>query len=508
MPCLVFLPSTIVQCPSKSPLYLYANPICSRNYYKLNYNRTHQANLLAHKNNIVQPKDNNCGLPINEDCPKNLDYDKTASIIQVKNLVERVQVLPSKERSKTIKIWKQNGEFETVSEFNDLLMALLFVDDSNLALKMFDEMSFHGVEADSWTLSIVIRCHCKNKEFDEAERVLGYMLENGFEPEFSTISMLLKSLSKSGRLQRALGVLEVVGRVGFKPMVKTYNCLLKGLCYVGRVEEAFEMLMKMKEEDLKPDIYSYTAVMDGFCKVGRSDEAMELLNEAFEMGLTPDVVTFNTLFNGYCIEGRPLMGIGILKKMKERNCSPDYICYSTFLHGLLKWGHIKTALRIYEEMVGIGLKVEDKMMNVLVRGLCRISCKGKGFLENAHQVFEKMKHEDSVIDPSTYDVMIGALCMGKKIDDASVYLQKMIRMGYSPRMVTFNGVIRALCLEEKVIEALSILVLLNEEGRVPSRTCYNLLIDELNQHGSLLGASSIYGAALKRGVIPTMMPLQ
>lgn len=505
MNSLVSVPST--KCPSIFPLH--GTFVCFKNSCRIHYNNAHHAKFLVCASNALKlSHSTDYGLPIEENRSENLVSDKAASRFRVEKLVGRIRVLPSKGRSETINNWRQNGEFETVAEFNDLLMALLFVDDSELALKLFDEMPSQGFKADSWTLSVVIRCHCKNKDFVAAERVLGYMLDNGLHLKFSTITVLIKSLSRSGRLQRALRVLEVAGGIGFKPMVKTYNCLLKGLCYVGRVEEAYEMLMKMKKEDSKPDMYSYTAVMDGFCKVGRSDEAVELLDEALEMGLTPDAVAFNTLFNGYCIEGRPLMGIGLLKKMKERNCSPDYICYSTLLHGLLKWGHPRTALQIYEEMVGIGLKVKDKMTNSLVRGLCRISCKGKDFLEKALQVFKKMKYEDSVIEPSTYDVMIGTLCMGKKTNEASVNLQKMIRKGYAPRMITFNGVIQALCSEGKVIEALSVLVVLNEGGRVPSRPCYNLLIDELNQHGSLLGASNVYGAALKRGVLPSKTPLQ
>ncbi|KAE8650970.1 hypothetical protein Csa_000996 [Cucumis sativus] len=67
--------------------------------------------------------------------------------------------------------------------------------------------------------------------------------------------------------------------------------------------------------------------MDGLCRVGRSDEAMELLNEAEENGLKPSVVTFNTLFNGF-----------------------------TF-----------------------------------IRALCRTSLKEKDVLEDAHQLFKKMK---------------------------------------------------------------------------------------------------------------------
>uniref|UniRef100_A0A803QDU7 FAD-binding PCMH-type domain-containing protein n=1 Tax=Cannabis sativa TaxID=3483 RepID=A0A803QDU7_CANSA len=438
-------------------------------------------------------------------------YEKPTTQLSLKPLVDEIKGLPFKEKHQIITVQKLNGDLGTIFEFNELLLALVVAEEPYLALKLFDEMSSYGLEPDSWTFSVIIRCYCENNDFDEAESVLRYMLDNGFVPNFSAVNILMNSLCKKGKLQRAFGVLDLMGGIGFKPTVQIYNCLLKGLCYVGRVEEAFDMLMRMKKDSIVGvDMYSYTAVMGGFCKVGRSDEAMELLNEALEMSLSPNVVTFNTLFNGFCVEGRPLEGIKILKMMKERDCQPDYISYSTLLHGLLKWRKTKTALRICNEMLEIGLNVDKKMMNSLLRGLCRRFCRGRkeDLFRDAYQFFEKMKNDGNVFESSTYDLVIQTLCIGKKIDEASVSLQTMIRMGFSPQIIILNGVIQALCVEGKANEALFVLVLLNEGGIVPSRGSYNLLIDGLNKHGNFFGACNVYGAAVKRGLIPSKKPQQ
>ncbi|KAM0994554.1 hypothetical protein EV2_010379 [Malus domestica] len=248
--------------------------------------------------------------------------------------------------------------------------------------------------------------------------------------------------------------------------------------------------------------------MDGFCKVGRSDEVMELLDEAMEIGLIPDVVSFNALFHGYCKEGRPMEGLNVSKKMKEMNCIPDCITYSSLLHGLLKWRKIRNAIRVYEEMVENGFEVEERLMNNLVRGLCRRSWKEKNILEDAHQLFKRMRSGHSGIDASTYGLMIQSLCMGKKVDEALVSLQGMVRTGYSPWIVTFNNVIQGLCVEGKVFDALLVLSIMYEGGRATSRVSHNPVIHELNRRGTFLGACSVYGAALKRGVIPNKIPKQ
>ena len=155
-----------------------------------------------------------------------------------------------------------------------------------------------------------------------------------------------------------------------------------------------------------------------------------------------------------------------------------------------------------------GFEVEERLMNNLVRGLCRRSWEEKDLLEDAHQVFERMRSRHSGIDASTYGFMIQSLCMGKKMDEALVSLQGMVRTGFSPWIVTFNNVIQGLCVEGKVFDALLVLSIMDEGGRATSRVSHNLVIHELNRRGTFLGACSVYGSALKRCVIPNKIPQQ
>ncbi|XP_004305082.1 PREDICTED: pentatricopeptide repeat-containing protein At5g41170, mitochondrial-like [Fragaria vesca subsp. vesca] len=485
--------------------------------YRSRYIRTQQGRLLTSKalscsatelavdKRLTSSKD--IGFYSHSEEPK-LGFDEITSRLHVQSLVERIRALPTRETSQILSIFEQDGCFKTISEFNDMLLALAVAKMPDVALSLYSQISSYCLVPDSSTFSVVITCYCEKNDLDEAKRVLVHMIENGFNPSVATITFVIDSLCKKGRLQRALEVFEVMGRVGSKPSVQMYNCLLKGLCYVGRVEDAYDMLMKIKKGVIQPDIYTYTAVMDGFCKVGRTDEAMELLNDAVELGLILDVVAFNTLFDGYCREGRAMEGLNVLKQMKERNCIPDYITYSTLIHGLLKWGKTRNALRIYKEMVEVGFEVDERLTNDLVRGLCRRSTKEKDLLEDACELFEKLQNGVSDIDASTYGLMIQSLCMGKKIDDAMINLKQMLTVGYSPRMITFNNVIQSLCAEEKMIDALLVLGTAYKFDRVASRVSYNLLIQKLNQHGSMLEACTVYGAALKRGLIPNKKPQQ
>ncbi|KAF7825415.1 pentatricopeptide repeat-containing protein [Senna tora] len=476
-----FLPSQVFQSPLqsaslKSPLLIKCN---TRSNYEADSTSIRAGNHFSlYTSNPSQTTLNLDDATLRTKQPSQLPFKWDLKHLRLKTLANRIRALSPNNRIKILQILQKDGQLQTTSDFNFLLMALLIAKEHDICFAVHNDLlPSYRVEPDCWTCSIMIRCCCERNHLDEAERVLNTMLENGFRPDVETSTILINSFCKRGRMKKALEIFQLVRGIGTKPTVQMYNCLLKGMCYVGKVEQAFEMLMNMKkkkkEDHWKPDIYSYTTVMDGLCKVGRSDEARELLNEAeVKMGLTPNVVTFNTLFQGYSREGRPLEGISVLKLMKERNCVPDYVSYSTLLHGLLKWNEIKQALRIYKEMERFGFEVDARMMGTLVRRLSRRSWKERGMLEDAYQVFEKMAKRDITIDERTHEVMIQALCAQGRAD-----------------------------------EAVSTLVLVCAKGRIPSRFCFDVVINELNAQGRLFCASNLFGSAMKLGVIPMEEPL-
>ncbi|MCL7041983.1 hypothetical protein MKW94_008404 [Papaver nudicaule] len=234
---------------------------------------------------------------------------------------------------------------------------------------------------------------------------------------------------------------------------------------------------------------------------------MELLEDALAEGLKPNVVTFNTLFNGYCKEGRAIEGINLLDKMKERNCAPDYISYNTLLHGLLKWNEVEAALRVYKEMLEIGIEVSERMINTFLRVICRRSWTDPKLLTDVEQVFERIQESGLIPYPNTYCMVIQTLSIGGEAGKALASLHKMMKLGYRPRLITFNAVIRALCKKGKIDEGFLVLVLMVIGNIRANKLSYNLLIDEFNRVGRLVDACKVYGVALKRGVVPNREPI-
>ncbi|MQL71696.1 hypothetical protein Taro_004022 [Colocasia esculenta] len=395
---------------------------------------------------------------------------------------------------------KRGDQLLTIWDFNELLLTLIRHGELESAVSLFCELPSYGLSPNCWSFSIMIQCLCKKNDPDKGKEVLYDMVQNGFSPSTVLVTILIHSFCKKGKLQSAYELFERMDRMGCHPTIRTYNCLISGLCYVGRIEEAFQLLKKIKKTSADPDIYTFTTVIDGFCKVGRIDEAIELLNDALELGIKPNVVTFNSLINGFCREGRIWEGCGLLREMKGGDCQPDHISYNTLLQGSLKCGEISEALNIYNEMRETGLKVEERAMNTLLRKICRKCVSNPELLTEAEGLFQTINDIGYKLSPYTYCLMVQAFADGGHIDKALAHLSEMERIGFSPRIMTYNMLIRVLCGEQRVDDALFVFILMLRGNRIPSTFSCNRLFNEFNQQERFLDACSVYAAALKHGV--------
>ncbi|KAG6531067.1 pentatricopeptide repeat-containing protein At1g62680, mitochondrial-like [Zingiber officinale] len=414
--------------------------------------------------------------------------------------------LPLEERVKILDLFESDERNLTISDYNDILKALMKAGEYEHAVNFFSKLPCEGIAPDFWTYSIMVHCFCKKNEPDKAMQTLEDILERGYRPNHATFSCLINCLSKRGRMKKAFKVFELMLQTGYGPSIREYNSLIRGLCYVGRLEEAFELLKKIKSSSTQPGIYTYTLLIDGFCMVGRCDDAMELLKEAEEIGLVPDIVTCNSVLNGYCKAGRPLEGHRLLKKMQRGDCQPDFISYTIILQGMLRQGEVSAAWRIYKEMRDAGFVVDERCMNTLLRGICRQPVIDDKVLKDANELFELIKEVGHDLSPYTYCLMVQALARGGEVDKALFHLHEIARNGYSPRMMTFNVILRILCEQGRCDDAISVLVLMIDRDRIPSKFSFSILLSALCGLGRVLEAFGVYAAAVKRSVVPHWKP--
>ncbi|KAK4359550.1 hypothetical protein RND71_021779 [Anisodus tanguticus] len=266
----------------------------------------------------------------------------------------------------------------------------------------------------------------------------------------------------------------------------------------------------MLEDGFQPKVATFTTLINSLCKAGKLQQAYEVFEVMGQIGCEPTIHTYNCLLKGLCFLGRVEAAYDLLLNIKKSKIKPDLYTYTAVMDGFCKhivaWGEIGAGLSIYKEMLNFEFEVDGMMVNSLLRGLCRLARKLKEFLEDAYQVFVKMRSRRLVIDPVGYELVIESFCSGNKLDKAMECLYEIVRIGCSPKAFTFSNVIRVLCLEGDVDKALLVFFLMLKGGKSLSKVPFNLLINELNQQGMLLNARYLYGLALKCGVVPRNKP--
>ncbi|KRY03267.1 Mitochondrial pentatricopeptide repeat-containing protein [Trichinella patagoniensis] len=98
--------------------------------------------------------------------------------------------------------------------------------------------------------------------------------------------------------------------------------------------------------------------------------------------------------------------------MRNRGCGSNVFVYTCFIRARADMGLIEDALRLFDEMHSIGLKLYDETYNCLIE-----SCAKAGRLEESLAFYEEMKREGLVLSFSTFSEIVGILCDNGEIED-------------------------------------------------------------------------------------------
>ncbi|PRQ39511.1 putative tetratricopeptide-like helical domain-containing protein [Rosa chinensis] len=140
---------------------------------------------------------------------------------------------------------------------------------------------------------------------------------------------------------------------------------------------------------------------DGLFKVNRFEEAFGLVREIDEKGLKLNLVTYNTILNGFCRTGMTNEAMQVFSNMLTRGTKPDAITYNILIYFYCKQGRIKTAIQLFNST-----------------GAAKEWCP----------------------DVIAYTSLLSVICNSVGLDQAMVYLDKMIREGIYPNIGTWKPI--------------------------------------------------------------------
>ncbi|XP_024971535.1 pentatricopeptide repeat-containing protein At2g40240, mitochondrial-like [Cynara cardunculus var. scolymus] len=249
-----------------------------------------------------------------------------------------------------------NGLFNTTNTFNFISTDLSVLDD---LLKTLPDLR-EGYCRKSAYDSLIVRL-CKMQLIDSALRVAEELIRGKYGADACTFYPILSLLSRQKNFDEAWRVLEIMKTKGIARDVTCYNHMLTSYSITGDLRSSVDVLKKMAEEGVKADARTYDALVLGACKMEKMDGAIAILRRMLDDGVEAMHSTYahvigNLVRLGYCAQAVKLvMGYGGKdKKLDTHN-------FGLLASRLISVKKMDEAKYVLEEMVKRDLEMGEKL---------------------------------------------------------------------------------------------------------------------------------------------------
>ncbi|XP_031271285.1 pentatricopeptide repeat-containing protein At2g03880, mitochondrial-like [Pistacia vera] len=228
------------------------------------------------------------------------------------------------------------------------------------AIKAMDAMQIHDLHADSITYSELIKCCLARGAVREAKLVHNHVFSKGYEPKKFLINILINMYMK-------------------------FNLL----------EDAKTLFNKMPERT----VVSWTTMIWAYCNAKMNDKLFEFFILMLREGVRPNMYTYSSILRScVCLLNLRQLHYGIIKV----GLDSDGFVRSALIDVYAKWGELKNALCVFNEMVTGDLVVWNSIIG-------RFSQNSDG--DEALNLFKRMKRAGFVAEQATLTSVLRA-CTG------------------------------------------------------------------------------------------------
>ncbi|XP_062190590.1 pentatricopeptide repeat-containing protein At5g57250, mitochondrial [Phragmites australis] len=345
--------------------------------------------------------------------------------------------------------------------------------------ELLREMECKGMGADAVLYSSMVHGLMSRGFLMEGLREHRSMLDKGITADVVNYTTVIDGLCREGSVEKVIGFLDEMERRDAKPNLITYTSLVRGFCKRNRLEDSFSILRQLKQTGMVVDEYVYSILIDNLCKKGDLDRAFSLLDEMENKGVKAGIVTYNAVMNGLCKAGDTEKAVEIFEGV-----AADNFTYSTLLHGYMNRDDATGVMAIRGRLESSGISMDIVTCNVLVKALFMINK-----VDDAWSLFHKMPEMGLRPNTITYHTMIDMMCKLEKIDKALELFDKYKKDSSLSSTVVHDCLIRALCNGRKVDMADQIFYdLVQKKLRPDYCNCRKLIhahFKERGEHGVL-----------------------
>ncbi|XP_057501551.1 pentatricopeptide repeat-containing protein At1g77360, mitochondrial-like [Actinidia eriantha] len=163
--------------------------------------------------------------------------------------------------------------------YNSVIALHSYLNESDVAKGLMDDMVFNGVFPDSQTYNVLLKFLIKRKKYREASPVFTEMVKNEFVPDHANCSSAVKMYLDHGDTYMAIKVWKCMIESHESDLDETGNLLVLGLRDVNRLPEAVKYAEDMIDRGIKLNSSTLSKLKHSLAKVGKNFIYDELLRK-------------------------------------------------------------------------------------------------------------------------------------------------------------------------------------------------------------------------------------
>ena len=310
-------------------------------------------------------------------------------------------------------------------------------------------MSRSTQKVDALTCSFALKACARALALSEATQIHSQLLRLGFEADVLLVTTLLDVYAKTGHLDAAKKVFDEMP----KRDIASWNAMISGLAQGSRPNEAIDLFNRMKEEGWRPNdvtvlgalsacsqlgavrqgeiVHAYikdeklnmnvivcNAVIDMYGKCGFVNKAYSVFGK---MRCRKSLITWNTMIMAFAMNGDGYKALDLLDQMVLDGVRPDAVSYLAALCACNHAGLVEEGVRLFDTMMGSGLKPNVKHYGSVVDLLGRA-----GRLKEAYDIINSMPMLPDVV---LWQTLLGASKTYGDVEMAEIASRKLVEMG-------------------------------------------------------------------------------
>lgn len=301
----------------------------------------------------------------------------------------------------------------SLTSWNAILSGYFQNGNHKEAIKLFREMQFRNVQADRTTVAIILSSCAGLGLLEGGKSVHAASFKGVFHTDIYVTSGLIGFYSKCNKAEVAKCVFD---RMPEKDIV-CWNSMIAGLSHNSLDKEAFNLFKQMIGKGIFPTQFSYATVLSCCAKSLSLPQGRQVHAQIVKDGVVNDVFVGSALIDMYSKCG----DVHVAKQYFDMMPCKNTITWNEMIHGYAQNGCGDEAVRLYEEMIRSGEKLDSITFLAVIT-----ACSHSGLVDHGITIFNSMEAEHGVQPLSDhYTCIIDSLGRAGRFHEVETILDKM-----------------------------------------------------------------------------------